>query len=116
MEIIAKKISLSPLFVDEFVSPSALLQLYSNLSCHFRNIKVESNDCCHLESFYALGPEKWISKNVHSLVDDRTVKNIVSFFSQILINISLNLCNNSDQTLYSFQYSLQCSDIGLCAA
>ena len=60
MEIIAKKIGLSLLFVDEFVSHCAPLQLYSNLFCHIRIIKVESNDCCHLESFDALGPERWI--------------------------------------------------------
>ena len=34
---------------------------------------------------------------MHSLVDCQTEQNILAFFSQILTNISLNLCKNSDQ-------------------
>ena len=50
-----------------------ILHYYSctatTLSCHFRNIEVESNDDSHLESHDALGPGRRILKHVHSLVD-----------------------------------------------
>ena len=51
------------IFVNEFVSHFALLQLYSHhLVSHFRNIEVESNDGSHLESLDVLGPGRRIFK------------------------------------------------------
>ena len=59
MEIIANKGRLFPVFVDEFVSHFALLQLYStNLVLSFSKHQVESNDGSHLESLDALGPRR----------------------------------------------------------
>ena len=71
-------------------------------TCHFRNIEVESTDDRHLESFDALGPGRWIlKKNELPLVTAKRWQTIVPYFSQILTNFSLNLCNNSDQTWFS---------------
>ena len=71
-------------------------------TCHFRNIEIESTDDRHLESFDALGPGRWILKKMSfpSLTAKRW-QTIVPYFSQILTNFSLNLCNNSDQTWFS---------------
>ena len=81
MEIIAYKGRPVSVFVDEFVSHFALLQLYSNhLVLPFRNIEVESNDGSHLESLDALGPRGRMLKNVHSLVDGQTVIKYSSIF------------------------------------
>ena len=79
--------------------PSTVVQ---QPNCHIRKTEVESNDDRHLESFDALGPGRWIFKKMsfHSLTARRW-QSIVPYFSQILTNISLNLCNNSDQTWFS---------------
>ena len=76
-----------------------ILHFYSctatTLSCHFRNIEVESIYGNLLESLDALGPVKCaLTRRLPN--GDK----IVPYFSQILTNISLNLCNNSDQTLF----------------
>ena len=64
MEIISYKGRPFSVFVDEFVSHFALLQLYSNhITCHFGNIKVKSNAGRYIESLDALGPERWVLKN-----------------------------------------------------
>ena len=103
MKVIAYKGRPISFFVDEILSHFAL-PFYSwtatNLS--FRNIEVESNDDRHLESFDALGPGRWIFKKMSfpSLTAKRW-QTIVPYFSQILTNFSLNLCNNSDQTWFS---------------
>ena len=68
-------------------SPFLLMNLYlilhyysytaTTLSCHFHNIKVESNDDSHFGSLDALGPRRRILiKNVHPLVDSRNGKKI----------------------------------------
>ena len=67
LEIITYKCRPFSLFVDEFVSHFALLQLYSNylvVYYHFQNIEVESNDGSHVESLDALGPGRWIFKKM----------------------------------------------------
>ena len=62
----------------------------------------------------ALGPGRRILKNVHSFVDGQTVeKNTVPYFPQILTNISLNLCNNRDQT-YFFHTLTFARPLGRC--
>ena len=81
MKIIAYKGRPVSVFVDEFVSRFALLQLYSNHRVlSFRNIEVESYDGSHLESLDALGPGKRMLKNVHSLVFGQTVTKYSSIF------------------------------------
>ena len=53
-------VDLSPFFVDGFVYYYSCTA--TTLYCHFRNIKVESNDGSHLESLDALGPGRRIFK------------------------------------------------------
>ena len=62
-ELLPIEVGLSPfLLMDLYL----ILRYYSctatTLYCHFRNIKVESNDGSHLESLDALGPGRRISK------------------------------------------------------
>ena len=100
MEVIAYKGRPISFFVDEILSilhfPSTVVQ---QPTCHFRYIEVKSSYNRHLESFDALRPGRWIFKkmNFPSLTAKR-LESIVPYFSQILTNVSLNLCNNSDQT------------------
>ena len=74
-----------PVLVFLLMNLYLILQYYSctatTLSCHFRNIEAELNDGSHLDSLDALGPGRRILKNMHSLVDGQTLKNIVSYFS-----------------------------------
>ena len=86
--------------IKEVLSPFLFMNLYlilhhnsctaTTLSCHFRNIEVESNEGSHLESLDALGPGSRILKYVLSLVDCQTVPyflqtlNFATLFSNIL--------------------------------
>ena len=92
-------------------SPCLLMNLYlimhyynctaTTLSIHFRNIEVESNNGSNL--LMLSDQEDGYQKNkmwTHSLIAKRW-QNIVPYFSQILTFFSVNLCNNSDQTLFS---------------
>ena len=74
----------------------------TTLSCNFQNIELESSNGSHLESLDALGPGRRILNRMctHSLTTKQW-QNIVAYFLQISTNISSNLCNNSDQTLFS---------------
>ena len=100
MEIIAYKGRPFSVFVDEFVYYYSCTA--TTLYCHFRNIEVESNDGSHLESLDALGPGRRIFEKCALARwrpnGDKIQCHVVS---QILTNRSLNLCNNSDQTLFS---------------
>ena len=103
MEIITYEGRPFSVFVDGFVSHFALLQLYSHhLVLNFRNIEVESNDGSHFESLDALGPGRRIFKKMctRSLTAKR-LQNIVPYsFPNFNKNV-VELCNNSDQTLFS---------------
>ena len=74
------------------------------LSCHFRNIKVESKNGSYLESLDALGLGKRVLNRVctDSLTANRWQNiHVIPYFLKISTNISSNLCNNSDQTWIS---------------
>ena len=67
MEITAYKSRPFFAFVDELLMSFYLILHYysctaTTLSCHFRNIEIESNDGNQLQSLDALGPEKRILK------------------------------------------------------
>ena len=103
MEIIAYKgKATSVLLMNLYL----ILHYYSctatTFTCHFRNIEIEANDGSNLESLDALGPGRRIFKTMctRSLTVKR-LQNIVPYFPKNLTKILLNLCNNSDQTLFS---------------
>ena len=82
-----------------------ILQLYSDhiLRSFPRNIVVESDDGSHLESLLMLSDQEhgyYKCMCTQSLTTKRR-QYIVPYFAHILTTISLNLWNNSDQTLFS---------------
>ena len=79
-----------------------LLQLYSNQLDISETSRSNRLMAVILELFFALRPGRRIlNKTMLPHVDCQTITKYSAIFSQILTNISLNLCNNSDQTLFS---------------
>ena len=80
MEIIAHKGQPFSVFVDEFISHFALLQLYSNCLVILKTSRSNQMIAAILNLLIFLDQEDGYLKNVHSLVGCQTVTNYGAIF------------------------------------